>query len=246
MAMAKSPDERHQSAGEFAAAVRDALSDGSAPVTHAKEPARTRPFGVGAMRAFGWNGDPALGDWARRVADQAAAVAGSIGIPTIGPSTEDHPESAELDVPRWKAGRPDSSTDSLGRDALDISLYVAETVSKKAFGNASEVFWTKLKSTMTPARNEPRDDPSQADDTVVLTTVFEEGPNRTVIEVRLPARAAKESELDLDQILSDAYAAANAQAMGDLRGKHVVVSTDASVSGPAVVDVRDAEPETHG
>jgi hypothetical protein len=188
------------------------------------------------MRALGWNGNPAFGDMARRVADQAAAVAGSLGIPTIGPWVEERPAPGE--------GRAPTSADSRGRDPLGISLFVAETVSESTLGTVSEMFWTKLKSAMTTLRSAPHDDPSQSDDTVVLTTVFEEGPNRTVIEVRIPARTAQESALDLDQMLTDAYAAANAQTKGDLRGKHVTVTPDPSTRDAPLVTVSDASPDT--
>ena len=245
MAMAKNPDDRYQSAAEFAAAVRTVLSDAATAaataVIRAKDTAAPRSFGTGAIRALGWNANPALTDMARRVADQAAAVAGSLGIPTIGPWAEDRAAAGQGDTPKW---RPRSSTDGLGRDPLGIRLFVNETISERTLNSVSEMFWDKFKSTMATLRNDdPQEEPSQPDDTVVLTTVFEEGANRTVIEVRIPARTAQESELDLDRVLSDAYAAANAQAMGDLRGKHVTVSPDASTPGSAVVTVTDAPPE---
>lgn len=240
VAMAKNPAERYQTAGDFAAAVRAALSDGAPAPDTRQERAPARSFGTGAIRALGWNANPALGDMARRVADQAAAVAGSLGIPTIGPWGED--PSRPPGATPWKLGRPETPTDGRGRDALGISLFVAETVSEKALSAVSEMFRTRLKSTISTLRSEPRDDQEQADDTVVLTTVFEEGPNRTVIEVRIPARTAHESRLDLDRILADAYAAANAQAKGDLRGKHVTVDADEAHGGSAVVAVTDSRP----
>ncbi|HTK67303.1 MAG TPA: serine/threonine-protein kinase [Pseudonocardia sp.] len=244
VAMAKSPADRYQSAGEFSAALRAALSDGPGALETAHDPAPARSFGTGGIRAFGWSASPALGDMARRVADQAAAVAGSLGIPTIGPRADERPGHPPRPAtgPRWQLGRPDTSADVRGRDALGISLFVAETVSEKAVSAVSDMFWTRLKSTMATLRNEPRDDQAQADDTVVLTTVFEEGPNRTVIEVRIPARTAQESQLDLDRILADAYSAANAQAKGDLRGKHVTVTADDSERGSAVVAIADSPP----
>jgi hypothetical protein len=227
--MAKSPEERHQSALEFAAAVRTALAgDVPVPTGGPDEPPSTRFFGAGTMRMLGWNADPTLGDLTRRVTEQAVAVAGSLGIPTIGPR---------------KDGR---SADSLGRDALAISLFVAEKVSNRTIGSASEMFWAKLRPAMATLRNAPPDDPSHLDDAVVLTTTFGEGTNRTVIEVRIPLAAAQESDLDMDQLLSDAYTAANAQVMGDLRGKHVMVSTDGSTRGPATVAVTDASETARG
>jgi serine/threonine protein kinase len=235
-AMAKNPDDRYQGATEFAAAVRAALSDTStstdsaALVSRSKGATSSRSFGTGAIRAFGWNGNPALTDMARRVADQAAAVAGSLGIPTIGSWAEDRAVPGQA------------------RDPLGISLFVAETISEKTLTTVSEMFRDRLRSTMAGLRNDHQHEPptprdaADADDTVVLTTVFEEGANRTVIEVRIPARTARESDLDLDRVLSDAYAAANAQAMGDLRGKHVTVSPDVAAPGSAVVTVSDAPP----
>jgi hypothetical protein len=226
-AMAKSPDDRYQSAQEFAAAVRAALaSDDSVPAGGPDEPAATRFFGGGPMRMLGWNAEPAFGDLTRRVAEQAAAVAGSLGIPTIGPR------------------KTDRTADSLGRDALAISLFVAEKVSRRAMGSASEAFWAKLRPAMDTVRNGQHEESPDPDETVVLTTTFGEGANRTVIEVRVPLAAAQDSDLDVDQLLSDAYTAANNQAMGDLRGKHVIVSADSSTRSPAAVVVTDASGTT--
>lgn len=248
VAMAKNPDDRYQSAGEFAAALRAALAEDPEVRGRPTEPATTRPFGTGAIRALGWNANPALTGMARRVADQAAAVAGSLGIPTIGPWTEDRTAPGQGVVPpRWRIGRPESGSEHGGRHPLGISLFVAETISEKTINTVSEMFWDKLRSTMATLRSDSHEQASQTDDpddTVVLTTVFEEGANRTVIEVRIPARTAQQSDLDLDRILTDAYAAANAQAKGDLRGKHVTVTPEGSTPGPAVVTIADATTES--
>jgi hypothetical protein len=239
MAMAKSPDDRYRSAAEFAAAARAALVAHPVPADGSKEPATARPLGAGALRGLSWNGGPGLGEMARRVADQAAAVAGSLGIPTMGARGDERAAPGEPGAPARTPGRPEASTDKSVRDPLGISLFVAETISDRTVGAVSELFWSKLRSTMATWRGDPRDDRSLPDDTVVLTTVFEDGPNRTVIEVRIPARTAQESELDLDRILADAYAAANAQAGGDLRGKHVTVTPDGPEAGSGWVSVSD-------
>lgn len=173
----------------------------------------------------------------------AAAFATALRAALTGTNPESgaNPEPA----PQWTALTRPFGVDPMRMlgwrtDPLDISLAVAEQVSKKTVSAVSDMFRSRLKSAMTTLRNVSPDEP--ADDTVVMKTVFEEGANRTVIEVRIPLTAVQESDLDLDHLLSDAYAAANAQARGDLRGKHVTVDAADPAHGPALVTVTDDEP----
>jgi hypothetical protein len=224
-AMAKDPAERPANVTEFAAAARAALAGGEPPVrrTGRSESRPSLPFGAGALRVLGWSGDPALVQFGRRVADQAVAVATGLGIAAERERpTHPHPEE---------------------RGALRISLVVAEEVSKKTINAVSELFWTKLRSSMATLRDAGTEGREPSAETMVFTTVFNGESDRTVIEVRVPVSAVERSDLDLRRLIADAHAAASAQAVGTLRAKHVTVSADPTGSGATVLDVKPCPPD---
>ncbi len=171
----------------------------------------------------------------------AAAFAAELRAALTEPEPDPGPERPALP---WPLGAAAVRRLGWRTDPLDISLAVAEQVSRKTVNAVSDLFRSRLTAAVTSLRSAPPED--QGDDTVVMRTVFEEGPNRTVIEVRVPIAVVQESGLDLDHLLTDAYTAANAQARGDLRGKHVTVDAAHPEQGPALVTVTDEPPVPPG
>jgi hypothetical protein len=245
-AMAKNPDDRFQSAREFADALRAAVagaqagagapgSPGTLATAAAGSPSNTAPgspstAAPGSGRALGLPTSPtpaAIAEWARQVVDQSSwrQVTSQAG---------------------WRQVTSQAGWRQMADQAkADLNLDVAEELSRRTVNAVSDLVRSRWASALTTLRNEstgPTATEPPDDDRVVMKTAFGEGEQRTVIEVRVPVAAVAGSELDLERILADAYAAANAQARGDLRGKHVTVDAADPAGGQAQVTVTDDDP----
>jgi serine/threonine protein kinase len=226
-AMAKAPSDRPGSAAEFAAAARAALAT-EEPA--ARQPKPVLPF-VTLPKLPGWNSEPSFLQFGRRVADEAIAMATGRSNPREGASVQ--PEQGPL----------------------QISLVVAEEMSKKTINAVSEAFWARLRSSVPglrdtgPARELGSGRESgvgseaRPDETMVFTTEFTGESDRTVIEVRIPVAALERSDFDVRQLIAEAHAAAAEQTGGEHRGAHVTVRAGDAGAAATVLDVHPLPPD---